>query len=46
MDGVPDYSDPLFDSSESIVDETDEESSSQSDKVVPKRRTKSISVCK
>ncbi|ROK25268.1 N-lysine methyltransferase KMT5A-A [Anabarilius grahami] len=46
MDGVPDYSDPLFDSSESIVDETDEESSSQSDKVVPKRRTESISVCK
>ena len=35
--GVADFSDPLIDSNESIVDETDEDSSLQSDnEVVPK----------
>jgi len=35
--GVADFSDPLFDSNESIVDETDEDSSLQSDnEFVPK----------
>ncbi|RXN29911.1 hypothetical protein ROHU_001722 [Labeo rohita] len=36
MERVADFSDPLFDSSDSIVDETDEDSCLQSDKVVPK----------
>ncbi|RXN20375.1 hypothetical protein ROHU_024925 [Labeo rohita] len=36
MERVADFSDPLFDSSDSIVDETDEDSCLQSDKVLPK----------
>lgn len=53
MDRVPDFSGMfLYDSNESIVDQTDDEDSSedhssvQADGVVPKlRRTKSILVC-
>ncbi len=52
MDEVSDFADPLYDSNETIVDQTDEDSLKdhssveRDDGIVPKlRRTKSILVC-